>query len=433
MSLRGFLVMVTVLGAAGGAAAAGYSWVKGSDERRARMESARRTQDIRISLSEHLAQLDRPKLRSIVAGREVSTDLWEFRAATAEHEEKLSPAFGRAILHCDTAFARPECWTIAEITVDGELRFKLNQADFDIAKARRVAAPESLIDEPTDEAQPEAAAEEVIEEAIEVAAAENSEEPAAEATAEVEQPTGGAFVASPAAPVEAVAADEQDPAVQDPSIDAAAGTALPKVDIEPDQELAPSEGEEARLDASEAAETVADAAPVTGAEAAPSPETVAETEALAAAYEESALAPAAAPDAEPVETEALETKPVEAAPLETETKAEAEIEAGIEVGDEQAANESDTVAEPEAETEAQPVEIAANEIAEPEPTHIVRVSEVNARSAPGKSGQVLAIVSRGQELHLVDQRGRWGYFELVGGDNDGKQLWIYDRLVSPAG
>lgn len=65
-------------------------------------------------------------------------------------------------------------------------------------------------------------------------------------------------------------------------------------------------------------------------------------------------------------------------------------------------------------------------------THRVRASEVNARSGPGRSNEVLLVASRGQELQRIGNSGGWGRYRLIGGADDGLEVWIFDRLVETA-
>ena len=79
------------------------------------------------------------------------------------------------------------------------------------------------------------------------------------------------------------------------------------------------------------------------------------------------------------------------------------------------------------------IDEVVSEVAEAQTaTHVVNVSVVNARHKPGKQGRVLAVVPEGQELVQLDQRGSWGQFKLLGGENDGLKVWIYDRLIISA-
>ena len=69
----------------------------------------------------------------------------------------------------------------------------------------------------------------------------------------------------------------------------------------------------------------------------------------------------------------------------------------------------------------------------PQATHTIRVSEANGRAAPSKDGRILAIVSEGQKLEKIGAKGSWGEFKVLGGEQDGVVVWVYDRLVEPEG
>lgn len=450
MSIRSFLVMATVLGAAGGAAAAGYTWMKGAEERRVAEEKFLRMQQTQIGLATHLETLELPTLRSVVAGREIEKGIWEFRAASVESEEKLSPAFGRALLHCDAAFARAECWTLTELTVDGETRFALRPAEIEAARARRVPAPAQDAEEQVD----------ADERADERADAERlGAAPAAVVDAQGSRPKSNAMsqtgpstkiqdpqnalvdkIAEEAAQAAATARPEVPGAddaakapIQDDGAVGATHATAPTLPGPPEPDQAPSA--ETSIDADvdpaladagdesgdpETAALEADAAePGEGGDAAGSEEKTAEAAEAVSSDDQAAVAePEAGGDPQ---TGAEQTHTAAAAPGETPD------EAGEPVPPSATDVEADLETGPETGQDAQNATAGA---AEPAPTHVVSVSEVNARGAPGKSGEVLAVVQAGQELAQIDQRGRWGRFVLLGGDKNGLEVWIYDRLIS---
>lgn len=79
-----------------------------------------------------------------------------------------------------------------------------------------------------------------------------------------------------------------------------------------------------------------------------------------------------------------------------------------------------------AETPAQPP--AATPAAQPETatvtaTHKVARAVINTRSGPGTSNPVVTRLTAGAQLSLLESQGGWGHFVVIGGEDDGREVW----------
>lgn len=57
------------------------------------------------------------------------------------------------------------------------------------------------------------------------------------------------------------------------------------------------------------------------------------------------------------------------------------------------------------------------------PTHRVARAVINTRSGPGTSNPVITRLTAGAQLSLLDEQGGWGRFVVLGGENDGLEVW----------
>lgn len=127
MSLRFLLASLLVLTAAVG----GYVFLgpmladpegQAEAERLAALEA-----EIRDGLVSRVEALEQPELLTTVAGNEVSRKTWDFRGTTQLTEETMGSVYGRMMLHCDRDFARPACWTVTFLKVDGRPVVELDE------------------------------------------------------------------------------------------------------------------------------------------------------------------------------------------------------------------------------------------------------------------------------------------------------------------
>lgn len=57
-----------------------------------------------------------------------------------------------------------------------------------------------------------------------------------------------------------------------------------------------------------------------------------------------------------------------------------------------------------------------------DPTHVVRLSLVNARMTP--RGEIGARLVNGTLLRLQEEQGGWGFFQILNGEYDGLEFWV---------
>lgn len=128
--------------------------------------------------------------------------------------------------------------------------------------------------------------------------------------------------------------------------------------------------------------------------------------------------PAPAPAADPMEgAETGDARPAAPQPAEPEAAVENEDAGAVEAVVAAAIAEGDATGGGGAE----PVGTVA--------THYISASEVNARAEPGRNGRIVAILPTGQDLFRIGGDEEWGQYQILGGPEDGEQVWIYNRLV----
>lgn len=66
---------------------------------------------------------------------------------------------------------------------------------------------------------------------------------------------------------------------------------------------------------------------------------------------------------------------------------------------------------------------------QPDPSHRVARKRINARSGPGTDNPVVTKLEDGVTLALLESRGGWGRFVILGGPQTGIEAWISLRIL----